>query len=293
MTIVSVDAKNDDLKAESLNLERMIFSDLLPVGNFEATEEFFEKILEIILSFIKTSNTRTEKIIDFYFPHDLEKIFDFKVSEEPKNLAQILNDCSKIMKHSVKTAHPRFFNQLSIGLDLVSLIGEFIAATTNTNMFTYEIAPVYNLMEQSVLSQLRDIVGWKECGDGILNPGGSISNLNAIQLALHSRFPNIKTEGVFSCKKPVIFTSKHSHYSIAKAASILGIGSNQVRFVPVDSRGKIQINTLIDMIKEAIDSNEVPILVNATAGTTVLGSFDPINSIADICQKFNIWLHID
>jgi glutamate decarboxylase len=60
---------------------------------------------------------------------------------------------------------------LSQGLDIISLAGEWLTATTNTNMFTYEIAPVYNLMEEVTLAKMREIIGWKEPGDGILNPG--------------------------------------------------------------------------------------------------------------------------
>lgn len=68
------------------------------------------------------------------------------------------------------TGHPRFFNQLSCGLDIVSMAGEWLTATANTNMFTYEIAPVFILMESVVLSKMREIIGWKG-GDSIFAPG--------------------------------------------------------------------------------------------------------------------------
>lgn len=68
------------------------------------------------------------------------------------------------------TGHPHFFNQLSCGLDLVSMAGEWLTATANTNMFTYEIAPVFILMESVVLAKMREIIGWKG-GDSILAPG--------------------------------------------------------------------------------------------------------------------------
>ena len=55
----------------------------------------------------------------------------------------------------------------------------------------------------------------------------------------------------------------------------------------------MQPNLLVEMIEKSIKSNEIPFFVTATAGTTVLGSFDPIKPIADICQKYNLWLHVD
>lgn len=70
------------------------------------------------------------------------------------------------------TGHPHFFNQLSCGLDLISMAGEWLTATANTNMFTYEIAPVFILMENVVMTHMRDIIGsnWR-MGDSILAPG--------------------------------------------------------------------------------------------------------------------------
>ena len=69
---------------------------------------------------------------------------------------------------------------MSQGLDLVSLAGEYLTATTNTNMFTYEIAPVYNLMEEVTLKKMRELIGWKEPGDGILSPGIIFKKIFAI-----------------------------------------------------------------------------------------------------------------
>ena len=57
--------------------------------------------------------------------------------------------------------HPYFFNQLSTGLDIVSLAGEWLTATANTNMFTYEIAPVFILMENECLARMREIIGFQ------------------------------------------------------------------------------------------------------------------------------------
>lgn len=77
--------------------------------------------------------------------------------------------------------HPHFFNQLSCGLDLVSMAGEWVTATANTNMFTYEIAPVFILMEHVVMEKMRSIIGW-ETGDSILAPGHN--NFNFISYSI-------------------------------------------------------------------------------------------------------------
>jgi Pyridoxal-dependent decarboxylase conserved domain len=106
------------------------------------------------------------------------------------------------------TGHPHFFNQLSCGLDLVSMAGEWLTATANTNMFTYEIAPVFILMETVVMERMRQIIGWQHGGDSILAPGGSVSNLYAFLAARHRMFPLYKEKGLVSIQgQLVMFTS--------------------------------------------------------------------------------------
>ena len=93
----------------------------------------------------------------------------------------IISACLKIrnLLHQhplIFSGHPRFFNQLSTGLDIVSLAGEWLTATSNTNMFTYEIAPVFILMEHACLAKMREIIGFTQ-GDSILAPGRDVGNI--------------------------------------------------------------------------------------------------------------------
>lgn len=76
-------------------------------------------------------------------------------------------------------------------------------------------------------------------------------------------------------------------------ASFLGIGSNNVYLIATDERGKMSMKHLREEIERAKREGAQPFMVSATAGTTVLGAFDPINEIADICQHYNLWLHVD
>lgn len=80
---------------------------------------------------------------------------------------------------------------------------------TNTNLTTYEIAPFYTLVEEVVLNKMRECIGWTEPGDGLFNPGGSISNLYGALAAKHFYFPQTKYAGMFNMPKLVVFTSEH------------------------------------------------------------------------------------
>ena len=84
-----------------------------------------------------------------------------------------------------------------------------------------------------------------------------------------------------------------SHYSVKGAAASLGLGTDNCREVEVDSRGRMRAEHLEQLIAEDLAQGRRPFFVNCTAGTTVLGAFDPINAIADICEQHGVWLHVD
>lgn len=90
-----------------------------------------------------------------------------------------------------------------------------------------------------------------------------------------------------------MFTSAQGHYSLEKAAQICGIGTENVLSVPVDQYGCMIPSELENLIKSSLLNQQIPFYVNATAGTTVLGSYDPFTAISVICKKYNLWLHID
>jgi len=257
------------------------------------TREFLIRVVDILLDYIKDSNDRNKKIVDFHHPDQLKEVIDLEIPEKPLNLDQLLVDCKDTLKYQVKTGHPRFFNQLSTGLDIVSMAGEWLTATANTNMFTYEIAPVFILMEHAVLAKMREIIGFTN-GDSILAPGGSISNMYALMIARHKMYPQHKQHGMRAIKGQLImYTSRHHHYSVSGGASAIGLGTENCVKVKCDDKGRMIPEELEKLIIRHKSEGHLPFFVNCTTGTTVYGAFDPIEPIADICEKYGIWLHID
>ena len=105
----------------------------------------------------------------------------------------------------------------------------------NTNIHTFEVAPAFIAIEHSLLGYIRQLFGWGlEEGDGIFNPGGSMSNFYGMLLARHHLFPELKSKGLFGTKPLVAFTSEESHYSIVKGANLLGLGVENVVKVKTD-----------------------------------------------------------
>jgi glutamate/tyrosine decarboxylase-like PLP-dependent enzyme len=202
-------------------------------------------------------------------------------------------DVQTVMDVSVRTAHPRMFNQLFSGCDLISMVGDWVTSSMNSSMYTHEMAPAFNIIENMMIQKMGGFCGWTEQCDGLFNPGGSISNLYAVECALHHYFPQVKTQGLFGLPRLVIFISAHSHYSMPRAATILGLGMESVRKVPVDSKGKFIPAELERMVLEAKANGERPFFACCTSGTTVMGAFDPILETHEICKKYDMWLHID
>lgn len=260
------------------------------------TSGFLFEIVAILLDYLRKCNDRSTKVLDFHHPHTLKEMMShcLDITDEPQNLEQILSDCKETLKYCVKTGHPRFFNQLSTGLDVIALAGEWLTATANTNMFTYEIAPVFTLIEDIVLTKMRKHVGWPNGdGDGIFAPGGAISNLYAVAVARHKFLPESKRQGMTGNKRLVMFTSDQSHFSIIRAAALLGIGTDNVILVKSDERGKLIASDLAQKVERSKSEGATPFFVSATSGTTVLGAFDPLNEIADVCDRHRLWLHVD
>uniref|UniRef100_A0AAX7TSN5 Glutamate decarboxylase 1a n=1 Tax=Astatotilapia calliptera TaxID=8154 RepID=A0AAX7TSN5_ASTCA len=243
-----------------------------------------------------------KNVLDFHHPHQLKEGlegFSLDLPVQPETLEQLLVDCRDTLKYGVSTGHPRFFNQLSSGLDVIGVAGEWLTSTANTNMFTYEVSPVFLLIEEALLKKMRSIVGWADDeGDGLFCPGGTISNLYSILLARYHFYPEVKTRGMGALPRLAMFTSEHviiTHlifmcYRLMKGNSTFLFTEHVYTFC---LRGKIIPAALETSIATAKEKGLVPFYVNATAGTTVYGAFDPLNAIADICDTHTLWMHVD
>ncbi|EYC27436.1 hypothetical protein Y032_0009g723 [Ancylostoma ceylanicum] len=229
------------------DLSKLIAKEILPqTDNWPGTEKFLRSVVEVLLNYIREENVRTNKILEFHHPAEMQQLIDLSIPEQAQDLQHLVKECEKVLRLGVRTGHPRFFNQISCGLDLVSMAGEWLTATANTNMFTYEIAPVYILMEKAVMKRMWEAIGWDpDQSDGIFAPGGAIANLYALSTARHALYPRSKYVGLKDVPTLCAFTSEDSHYSIKSAAALSGIGTDFCFNIPTDKSGK--------MIPEALE----------------------------------------
>lgn len=112
-------------------------------------------------------------------------------------------------------------------------------------------------------------------------------------LARYHRFPESKVKGIQGLPKIKIITSAASHYSVEKGAILEGYGLDNIVKVKCTENGEMIPEDLEEKIKGILDMGEIPLMVNATVGTTVSGAIDPIEEIGRICKKYKVWLHVD
>jgi len=210
---------------------------------------------------------------------------------EPNDWQSVLELAEKIRQHSVSTHSPLFMNQLFSGVRPESLLADSVISQTRTTMATQEASPIFTKIERELVRALAQRLNWNTV-DGIGVPGGSAGNFMAIHCARQIYYPQSKTEG-HGGRKLRIFVSDQSHYSFSKACIVLGLGTEALVKVKTDREGRMIPDELIKAVHHERHQGHCPLMVGATAGTTVFGAFDPIRALSDICREESMWLHVD
>ncbi|MDK8462830.1 pyridoxal-dependent aspartate 1-decarboxylase PanP [Marinobacter sp. SS13-12] len=250
---------------------------------------------------------------------DVEKDFsDYAIPEKPifvSEQAQFLLD--KLVANSVHTASPSFIGHMTSALPYFMLPLSKIMIALNQNLVKTETSKAFTPMERQVLGMIHRLV-YEQDGAfyrkwmhdpryalGAMCSGGTVANLTALWVARNNAFPaegsfrGIHQEGLFralryyGCEGAAILVSRRGHYSLRKAADVLGLGRDFL--VPVDTDDDNRINT--DALREkCLELHRQKIRVMAIcgiAGTTETGNVDPLDAMADIAREFGAHFHVD
>jgi glutamate/tyrosine decarboxylase-like PLP-dependent enzyme len=251
-----------------------------------------EKSFERIHNYLAQQQNGEQKLVEFKLPNELKQLINFEIGQKPVDEAGFLKLADDYLQYAVDTGNKQFLNQLYSGFNLPAFIGELFTSLTNTSMYTYEVAPVASLIESEMIRLMNAYAGYTN-GDGIFLTGGSNANLMAMLSARNRLLPEYRFEGYDNSMKLTAFVNEHAHYSFDTAANITGMGSKNVIKVKTDAHGRMIPQELVRSIEESIQRDETPFFVAATCATTMLGAYDPIEAIAAVCQKHNLWLHAD
>lgn len=250
--------------------------------------EAFEKIKY----YLQDNSNNTKPVVKFKSPAELNKIIDFPVKQIRISEQEFLELLDKYLEYSVRTGNKQFLNQLYSGFNFPAFIGEVFTILANTSMYTYEVAPVATMIETEMIRLMNSYTGYAN-GDGIFVSGGSNANLVAMFSARNKVLPEGRFIGYDRHLKLKAFVNEQAHYSFETAANVLGIGAKNVIKVKADKNGRLIAAELEREISNSIDRGEKPFFVAATCATTLMGAYDPIEEMAEICKKYDVWLHAD
>jgi sulfinoalanine decarboxylase/sulfinoalanine decarboxylase/aspartate 1-decarboxylase len=221
----------------------------------------------------------------------LSSRLDLKLRQEGVSSQELEKSLKDLVLTTPRTATKAFFNQLFGGRQDKAILGDLLAVILNNSMYTYKAAGPQIGVEKSVLREVCNLIGWDKNSDGTIAPGGSMTNFMGMLMARDAFNEKAKFEGV--SQKMIVYTSAESHYSTPKNAAFAGIGRDNVRKIATDEQGAMDNEVLRQTIQEDIAQGLHPILINCTAGTTVLGAFDNLVEANKIAKEFNIWIHVD
>ncbi|RBW49408.1 pyridoxal-dependent aspartate 1-decarboxylase PanP [Marinobacter sp. F3R11] len=250
---------------------------------------------------------------------DVEKNFsDYAIPEKPvfvSEQTQFLLD--KLVANSVHTASPAFIGHMTSALPYFMLPLSKIMIALNQNLVKTETSKAFTPMERQVLGMIHRLV-YQEDGAfyrkwmhdpryalGAMCSGGTVANLTALWVARNRAFPaegsfrGLRQEGLFRALKyygyegAAIVVSRRGHYSLGKAADVLGLGRDSLVAVDTDDNNRIQTDALRDKCLE-LQKQKIKILaICGVAGTTETGNVDPLDAMADIAREFGAHFHVD
>lgn len=195
------------------------------------------------------------------------------------------------LAHQVAVPHP------------TGALGSWMDGVTNNAMAIYEMGPAASSIEYFMLNWMLARIGWQTVpssqqsdpeslhAGGVLTHGGSLANLTALLAARSAQIPMFWKSG--NPGNLVILVPEQSHYSMKRAAAILGLGEDNCLTLPADPDGRVQPAAMDQQIEDLAAQGKRVMAIVANACGTAAGLYDPLREIASICKRRHIWLHVD
>jgi aromatic-L-amino-acid decarboxylase len=200
-----------------------------------------------------------------------------------------LDDTARILDESLAQPRPRYFAFIgSSGLE-IGVVADALAACFDVNLARYAAAATE--VERQALRWVGEFVGFPGAA-GSFTSGGTVSNLTALAAARERALPGARADGLAG-RRAAVYASQEAHYSVKRAAELLGLGAHSLRLLPVDPAHRLVPAALAEAIDRDLASGVTPVAVVASAGTTLTGAIDPLSAIAEISAGRGVWLHVD
>ncbi|GEM79552.1 pyridoxal-dependent aspartate 1-decarboxylase PanP [Vibrio superstes] len=301
-------------KTAKVDFESLLRIFTVPEGPESTLTQIEDRLSLNLNEFLKEHIVAEEKPL-----REIEKDFnDSLLPESPTFVSEHTQHLlDTLVSHSVHTSSPSFIGHMTSALPYFLMPLSKIMIALNQNLVKIETSKAFTPLERQVLGMLHSLIyaqsddfyaKWMHSAQhslGAFCSGGTIANITALWVARNNAFPangefkGIEQQGIFKALKHydyegiAILVSERGHYSLKKAADVLGIGRESLIAVKTDENNKICLDDLETKLVE-LESNRIKtIAVVGIAGTTETGNIDPLEEIAKQCQKHQCHFHVD
>ena len=197
-----------------------------------------------------------------------------------------------VIQQSMHLHHPHYVgHQVAPPVPVAALSG-LVSAFLNNGMAVYEMGPVSSVLERVVIQKVAQLVGYQATAGGVMTSGGTLSNLTALLAARQQQLPGDAWQA--GVTEPLaLLVSEEAHYCIDRAVKVMGWGEGGVIKVPADEQFRLRADQLESCYRQAQADGRRVIAVVGSACTTSTGSYDPLEAIADFCERHHLWFHVD
>ncbi|HKS29285.1 MAG TPA: pyridoxal-dependent decarboxylase [Pyrinomonadaceae bacterium] len=212
-------------------------------------------------------------------------------------MSEILSDVDRlIMPALTHWNHPMFFALFATSSSAPGIFAEMLSAAFDVKAMLWRTSPASTELEEVTLDWLRQMMSLPPEFDGIIYDTASVSSMHAIAAAREMLDVQIRERGMSGrADLPLlrVYASEQAHSSIEKGIITLGLGQRSLVKLPVDAEYRMEVEALRRAIEDDRRAGALPFCVVATVGTTSTTSIDPVEEIADICEREKLWLHVD
>lgn len=261
------------------------------------TPEEFKEYGYLLTDWIENfyQNIRNLPVKSFTKPKEVFDNISETIPNEPESFETIFKDFENIiLKGLTHWQHPRFFAYFPANTSFPSILGEYLTSALGVQAMMWVTSPAATELEEKMIYWLRDALGLSKEFTGCIQDTASTSTLVSI-LTAREKASNfyINKYGFNNSFKYTVYCSTEAHSSIEKAVKIAGIGSDNLRKIPVDKNFSLRPELLEQRIQEDISKGLQPLCIVGALGTTGSTAIDPLEEIGKIAKKYNIWYHID
>jgi len=267
-------------------------TDVLAAIEADADADVGAAFTALAAEYLAQTRDRRSRVSTSLSAQALANRFDEPLPRTGRSIDAILERLrDEVIPDSNHLYHPRYVgHQVSAPLP-AAIWTEALTSALNQSVAVFEMSPVGTVLEHRVIRWMCDLVGYGPSSGGTMTTGGTEAIFTALLAARGASMPDAWTNGVGE-NPPVLICGEHAHYAVTRAAGELGLGMRSVIAVPSREHvmDVVAVRTALESTRR--DGRRVMAVV-ATAGSTATGSFDDITAIADVCDEFGVWLHVD